>query len=336
MANENPSTVKEKIENFIWWEKYRPKTMKEIILTPVARIKFDEYLNKKNIPHLFLHGTPGTGKTTSAIALCKDIGLTWIKINASSDATIDTLKNSIVNFARNLSLDGNKKAILLDEVDGVRSTGFFDAMRPVMEDYNGQCTFIFTANKPMKVPEAIQSRLTPIEFRFDSKEDKTNYAIEVLERCFEILKKEKVKYDEAIVKKIIHKLFPDFRSILNALQGNRDFLTDPTLLNRLTGIDASKLFEAMKGNNFAAIRGMMQEDFSILDTIYTQVYDQMKRYIKSESIPVAILTIDDFMRDHFNVVDKEIHCMAFLIALNKAILFKEKPSEEKSSEEGKK
>lgn len=324
-------SIKNDVENYIWWEKYRPKTMSDVILTPTLRKQFSSYIKDKRLPHLFFYSTsPGTGKTTTAFCLCKDLGLTYIKINASKDATIDTIKDQIVNFARNMSFDSSKKVIILDEVDGVRSTGFFDAMRPVMEDFSHNCTFIFTANRFTKIPDAIQSRLTNIEFKLD-KEDKVDYAIGILNRCEYILKTEDVKYDQAILKKIIKKFFPDFRSILSSIQLNREFLCDPTLENRLTGLDATKVLDALKVKNMAKVREIIQNDITIIDSIYTQVYDKLRKYFEPSTIPQAILTIDEYMCDHDRAIDKEIHCMAFLIALYDCTKFKE--ISETSSEE---
>jgi hypothetical protein len=104
-------------DDFLWCEKYRPKTVSECILPDNIKRTFQEYVNKKEIPNLLLTGQAGSGKTSVSVAMCNEVGCDYLFLNGSSENGIDTFRNKITNYASSVSLSGGKKVIIIDEAD---------------------------------------------------------------------------------------------------------------------------------------------------------------------------------------------------------------------------
>ena len=137
------------MSDFLWVEKYRPKTISDCILTDELKNTFSEFLNKKELPNLLLSGTAGTGKTTVARALCEELGCDYIMINGSDEGRhIDTLRTQIKNFASTISLTetSNHKVVIIDEADYMNPDSVQPALRNFIETFYKNCRFIFTCN----------------------------------------------------------------------------------------------------------------------------------------------------------------------------------------------
>jgi DNA polymerase III delta prime subunit len=130
-------------EQLLWTEKYRPKTINECILPERLKKPFQEYVNSKEIPNLLLAGGAGVGKTTVAKAMCEEIGCDYMVINGSDDNGVDTVRYKIKNYASSMSLAGGRKVIIVDEADYL-SPNAQAAFRNVIEEFAGNCSFIFT------------------------------------------------------------------------------------------------------------------------------------------------------------------------------------------------
>jgi len=300
------------VNDQLWVEKYRPTTIDDVIMEDDIRTEFQSYVDAKDFPHLLFFGTSGVGKTTLAKALCEQTGKDYIFINASIDSNVDVLKDKIQHFARTVSLGSGKKVVILDEIDGVRSQGFFDGLRPVIERFSNNCVFIMTCNHVEKLPEAIRSRGVQYEFVI---RDKKVYCTHLMKSLVSILKKEEIEHDPKIVASIIKQCFPDIRRMINGLYKCRNSLTDKNVLYRLEGADVKPLIDAMKEKNASSIRQIICDEYVSVDAIYTNLYKRFKDFLKPKSIPVAIMITDDFMSRHSFCIDKEIHLMAFVMSL---------------------
>lgn len=307
-----------KPDESLWVEKYRPIHIDDIILDDKA--PFQKMIDNKDIPHLIFHGSAGLGKTTLAKLLCKQIGLDYIFINASLESSIDTLRDKISHFARTVSMvEDVKKVVIMDEADGVTSNAFFTALRPMLEEYSSNCTFIFTLNYFEKIPDPIVSRCQVYNFTIA---DNKKHASKILKRVVEILENEKVEYDKEIIANIIRTNFPDIRKIIQLCDQHKDSLTDPKLKYRLLGGDIENLIVAMKEKNFEKMKEFVVKELTFTDGIYRQLYDRLRDFLEPSSIPPAILYLDEYMRTHNFVIDKEIHVISFLLTFANEVKFK--------------
>ena len=193
-------------------EKYRPQSLKDIVLSSEDREYFESLAQKQEIPHLLFAGIQGSGKTSLAKIIVKEIlDCQYLYINASDENGIDAIRGKISGFAKTKSLDGKLKVILLDEADQISLEGM-KALRNVMEEYASNTRFILTCNYLFKIIAPIQSRcqiinlIPPIEG--------------VVQRVVSILKEENVKItseQKPLLLEHIRKNLPDIRRIVNDL-----------------------------------------------------------------------------------------------------------------------
>ncbi len=201
----------------IWVEKYRPKTLDEVVGQDEIVKRLKGYVEKKNIPHMLFSGPPGTGKTATAIALTRDLfGETWrdnfIEMNASDERGIDVVRTKIKEFARTAPIGGAPfKIIFLDEADALTADAQA-ALRRTMEMFSRSCRFILSCNYVSRIIEPIQSRCAVFRFKAVPKEA-------MRKRLLEICHKEGVKITEDGIEAILYVSGGDFRKAINALQG---------------------------------------------------------------------------------------------------------------------
>jgi len=197
-----------------WTEKYRPKKLADMIGQEAITERLEAYVKSRSIPHLCFAGPAGTGKTTAAICIARelfgDASHDLLELNASDERGIDTVRGKIKDFARTRSLAGDFKIIFLDEADSLTSDAQ-NALRRTMEKYTQTCRFILSCNYSSKVIEPIQSRCALFRFRRIPREKIRGY----MER---ILKEEKVQYDGAGLEAILYVTEGDMRQSINILQ----------------------------------------------------------------------------------------------------------------------
>ena len=202
--------------NEIWTEKYRPKTLDEVVGQSSVTDRLKGYVEAKNMPHLMFAGTPGTGKTTCALALARSMyGDSWrgnfIELNASDDRGIDVVRGKIKDFARTAPIEGAEfKIIFLDESDALTNDAQ-GALRRTMEKYSKTCRFILSCNYSSKIIDPIQSRCAVFRFRPLSNEDIREY----LER---ICKEENLEVEEGALDALVYIARGDMRRETGSLR----------------------------------------------------------------------------------------------------------------------
>jgi DNA polymerase III delta prime subunit len=299
------------MEQFLFVEKYRPKTVEETILPERLKTSFRDFVKNHNIPNLILSGGPGVGKTTIARAMLEELDCDYMIINGSLNGNIDTLRNEIKDFASTMSLNGGRKYVILDEADYL-TTATQPALRNFMEEFSANCGFILTCNFKHKIIEPLHSRCSTIEFVF-TKQERLELAAQFYKRIRDILTKENIEFDKNAVAEVVKKYFPDFRKTLNELQkysvGGK---IDSGILTDFETVQLKQLIGMMKEKNFTGIRKWSVEAEYDDTTLYRKLYDASANYFTSQSIPTLVLILSKYMYQSAFATDKEINTMACL------------------------
>ena len=285
-------------DEFLWVEKYRPKTIEECILPESTKRTFKDFLDKGEIPNMLLAGPAGCGKTTVAKALCNELGVDYYVINGSDEGRfLDTVRNTAKNFASTVSLSSTArhKVIIIDEADNTTNDVQL-LLRAFIEEFHGNCRFIFTCNFKNKILEPLHSRCTVVEFGIGGKQ-KPAIAAAFFKRIQEILAAEAVEYDNKVLVELINKHFPDWRRVLNECQRySAGGKIDSGILATFSDVKVNDLVKKLKDKDFPEVRkwvvNNLDNDTSVLlRRIYDACYDSMV----PASIPAAVEWFNDFV-----------------------------------------
>jgi DNA polymerase III delta prime subunit len=301
--------------DFIWVEKYRPKTIEDCILPESTKKTFQEFLNRGEIPNMLLAGPPGIGKTTVAKALCNELGVDVYVINGSDEGRfLDTVRNNAKNFASTVSLssDAKHKVVIIDEADNTGNDVQL-LLRAFIEEFAGNCRFIFTCNYKNKIIEPLHSRCAVIDFGIKGKE-KTALAGSFFKRLQNILDAEGVKYDPKVLAELINKHFPDWRRVLNECQrysvGGE---IDSGILASFSDIAVNDLLKNLKEKNFPEVRKWVVSNLDNDTTVLLRrIYDSLYSSLENNSIPAAVLVLAKYQYQSAFVADQEINMLACL------------------------
>ena len=300
-----------------WIEKYRPKKLEEIVLSDQTRAILESFVKNREIPNIIFCGHAGIGKTTTAKVLINLLDAEFIYQNCS-EVGIDAVRNDITGFSRTKSFNGNKKIVLLDEIDGMASVEAQRSLRNVLEEYAAHCRFILTCNYKHRVITPLQSRCQSIDL-----EPKIT---DVLKRCLQILKAEKIVFDDEAKKKLVlltRKYFPDIRKCINEMQkfSATGTLSIPDLqvqdefaekllqlvITKKISIARKTVIEnehAFKGDYMA----LMKAIFDMLCNSNCSLTDQQKK--------AWLITIGEYMYRAAFVMDQEINFYCLILALS--------------------
>jgi DNA polymerase III delta prime subunit len=302
-------------DEFLWVEKYRPKTIEECILPEQTKKTFLDFLDKGEVPNLLLAGPAGCGKTTVAKALCNQLGVDVYVINGSDEGRfLDTVRNNAKNFASTVSLtsESKHKVIIIDEADNTTPDVQL-LLRASIEEFSGNCRFIFTCNYKNKIIEPLHSRCAVVEFGVQKK-SKQEIAAKFFGRLVDILKQEKIEADKKVLAELINKHFPDWRRVLNECQrysvGGR---IDSGILAHFSDVKVNDLIKNLKEKNFAEVRkwcvNNLDNDPSVL---LRRIYDSLYDSLVPSTIPAAVLILAKYQYQIAFVADQEINMLACL------------------------
>ena len=303
-------------KQYLWVEKYRPKTIDECILPDSIKNTFREMVNSNESQNLLLSGGPGCGKTTIARALCNELGADHIIVNCSEDGNIDTLRTKIRNFASTISLNGGKKVVILDEFDYSNAQSTQPALRGFIEEFSKNCRFILTCNFKNRIIQPLHSRCTNIDFKI-AKADRPKLAMKLLESIKNILDQEEIPYEEKVLAELISKYFPDFRRIINELQRYSVSGTiDVGILANIGDVQIKDLTSFMKKKEFTNVRKWVIDSIdNDPAVIFRKIYDGLYEHFAPQSIPQAVMVLADYQYKSAFVADQEINLTACLTEL---------------------
>ena len=299
-------------EHTLWVERYRPEKLEDYVGNEAIKEKVSIYLESGDVPHLLFYGTAGTGKTTLAKLIAKNIDCDLMYINASDENNVDTVREKIKNFASTIGFR-QWKIIILDESDYLTPNAQA-ALRNLMETFSKTTRFILTCNYVEKIIDPIQSRCQTFAITPPTKKD-------VAIRVNEILKAESVTYNPADLVTIVNAGYPDIRRILNACQRqvvagtlkvDKQSLLESNYMDKVIELLASK---PERKQLFTNIRQLIA-DSGVKDytSLYKHLYDNLESFATGHIAGTILILAESQYKDTF-VVDKEIHIMSMFIQI---------------------
>ncbi len=298
------------MSEFLWVEKYRPKTIAETILPEKLKSVFEQIVASGELPNMLFTGTAGTGKTTVAKALCNQLNLDYILINGSEEGNIDTLRGKIKQFASSVSLQGGYKVIILDEADYLNPQSTQPALRGFIEEFSKNCRFILTCNFKNRIIQPLHSRCGVYEFN-TSKKDLATLCMQFLDRVCMILDETQVKYQKGDLANLIMKHAPDWRRVLNELQ--RMSVAGSIVVSTDKTDSYDVLFQHLKEKDFKKMRQWVVNNIDTdASAIFRGLYDKMIDHLKPQGVPQMVLILADYQYKHAFVADHELNVVACL------------------------
>ena len=296
----------------LWVEKYRPTDLSTYIGNEHLKSKVKVYLESGDVPHLLLYGRAGTGKTTLAKIITKNIDCDMMYINASDENKVDDVRNKIKTFASSVGFK-SLKVIILDECDYLTPNAQA-ALRNLMETFSKHCRFILTCNYVERIIDPIQSRCQSYKVVPPSKK-------EVAQQLVNILKQENCQFELDDIALIVNAGYPDIRRVINSAQRQ---VVDGKLKIDVNSVIQSdykiQLLESLTPNAKVTDIRQLIADNSITDysELYRLLYDEIETYSNGK-IAECILAIAEGQYQDVQVVDKEINFMSTIVKLIRII-----------------
>ena len=299
------------LDSFIWYEKYRPRTLADMVMPPATRTAMQNFLDNGEIPHLLLHGPAGSGKTTVAKVLYETIPCSVLELNASSgDRGVETMKTKVKQFSASAPMPGKElKVVFLDEADGL-TLDAQKALRNTIEAYQSTCRYLFTCNHFDKMHDAIISRCMCFEFSQFPMADMKKHACGVL-------RKEGVTFDRGAVGQLVERFYPDFRTILNSLHlGSLSGTFDTSSIAALN-INVADVINHLLDGKIGGLRRCWAgiSDFTFL---YKALFDELVPLLAEQDSGQAaatVITLANYLCKDSTIPDRELNFSACCLEL---------------------
>lgn len=298
----------------VFYERYKPACVEDLVIPAEIKSKLLKYVQSQDIPNIGLFSSnPGTGKSSTAHAIIKDVGGEALWINASMEKGIDVLRGKVSKFASQSSFDDNIKIVVMDEFDHFSKDGQA-AFRGFIDEFSQNCRFIFTGNYKEKIIQPLLDRLEVYDFNSFPKEEMVK---PIFERLRFILDNENIQYDPKALVPVINTYYPRIRSMVGALQ---KYSKDGQFHVSESELDDVNVFDKIMGLVSAQTYTSMITEINKLnapDNFYTFLYNNAGKYFKPEHYPNVVLIIAKYQHMSDSVRDKNLNLAAALTELLK-------------------
>ena len=299
----------------LWTEKYRPITIRELILPKATKAMFTKIVSEGEVPNLLFHSSnPGTGKSSTAQCLVNEIGCDSLYINCSIETGIDTIRERIIGFASCASFDGKKKIVICEEFDGIGMSAQ-KALRATIEEYHNFCRFIITCNYITQIIEPIQSRCQLVDFNFTDAQVKEEMLPKIQKRLEVVLKDEKVEYNKDLIPKIVSKYYADMRKMYNVCQQyskEKNVIVDGILIYENI---SDELIELILTKKFTKAREFIINSNYSMHELYGVFFRNLVPKLDKDKRPEATILLADYDFKSKTATDKELQLCACLYEL---------------------
>lgn len=298
-------------------EKWRPDTLEGYVTTAENKAKFQEFIDKQDIPHLLFAGKPGSGKTTLAKILVNNIDCDFLYINAADERSMDVMREKVGAFAAASSFKP-LKIVILDEATHILQASQVVLLN-MMETYSLKTRFILTGNYPERLIDPLRSRCQEFDLQPPSKKV-------IAQHIDNILAKEGIEHTLEDIAIIIKKFYPDYRRIINSCQKytvNNVLTLDNTI--NVSNDHKEKILTELKSpstKSFNNIRQILSDaDLSDYEDMYRFLYDNLGDYSKGND-GMIIIYIEEYKFHSLSRVDQEICIMSLFSRILSTILNK--------------
>lgn len=302
--------------SFVWAEAFRPIYIEDCILPQPTKDLFQKYVVDGDIPNLFLFGPSGTGKTTVAKALVEQLKRDYMLVNGSKDGNIDTLRTRIQDFASQVSFLPGRKVVIIDEAENLTQATQL-ALRGFIDEFSDNCAFIFTANFPNKVIDAIQSRCSAISFDFGETHKKT-LLLGFLSRVIKIWEDRGFDVSQANKTTIVElgkRYYPDFRRIWNELQShtNTTGTVDPKVLEHSFDNEVREFIVAVKSKDVTAMANwVFARGGCEVGTWARQIWDSRDALVPHKHYGDLVICLSDYQYKEAFAADRSVNFIAMM------------------------
>jgi DNA polymerase III delta prime subunit len=290
-------------ENTLLVEKYRPTTLEHYVGNENIKEVIQKYLNQNDIQNFIFYGGAGTGKTTLAKLIVKNLDCDFLYLNASDENGIDTIRDKVKGFASTASFKGIK-VVILDEADFITIQGQA-ALRNVIETFSRSTRFILTCNYIERIIDPIQSRCQVLKIIPPSKLDTAKHTAWVLDQ-------EEISYETDDIKSIVNQYYPDLRKMLNTIQSST--INSKLLLDKDVLVSSNYMLSIIKelstSKNWKNIRQIIADSgVKDFEELYRFLFDNSSKYASDREGSVAIILNEHLYQANFRI-DKEINIMS--------------------------